>query len=700
MRRHVPVTAVVLCWSVVLLLISACGISTPEQPVVLPTQFATFTPEPSATPTPPPTATPRPVPATLANDPEQQAYVRLAHAAPDAPLVDVYIEGLTVASRFGYGQRIPDSGIVAGSYQLEVLPAGARPGETPLAQAALTIRAGSTLTLVLMGSSDTLSVGVFDVDFAPLAVGQTRIQVINALSGAAEIGMRSGDRVLLPALPNGQQSVGVTLASGDARLVFQQGDSVLLEYDANLRERSAVTLVLIGRAGDSASYQMIDYSTRVPGRARVRVINAAPELAALEVYLNSILVAGNIDYGGRSDFREVRADTFSVTVVPAGSRDYVVQSQVRLREDQALTLLIVGSADTARLLTIEETLTPTPPEQTIVTFVHALEGAPRLVLDTPGGILETLNPLAYGQISDPLVLEADTYEFYWKPAADPGESDSVETARGLTFNAGIQYLYVITGRDETVPPLVFSDEVGVSEQVVEAPGGIAVISTQTVPVQVRFVNATTSALFVEFLLNDQPTGGVLTYAQGSPLVTVSEGTQRVGVRLSGETVVLTALDADLLPSRTYTVVVYGDAPSDLTITVWSDEALVIDGGTYLRLFNLSGNADLSMGLAIAPSVVLQPGQINTSIQRPASEQRISLPNDAIVVLSDVAAQSLSNPGVGRQGIVNLYVLDTRSGLAAATIADWRLDPGVVYDVFAVLLPFSTDVRAFVLPYPR
>ena len=99
---------------IIMLFTAACGSNqaqptAPPLPTENPLPAPTITPTVSVSPTPEST-----LPRTNVDNPANQAYIRLIHAAPGVEAVNVEIQGLSVASRLSYGVITGETSIEAG----------------------------------------------------------------------------------------------------------------------------------------------------------------------------------------------------------------------------------------------------------------------------------------------------------------------------------------------------------------------------------------------------------------------------------------------------------------------------------------------------------------------------------------------------------------------------------------------------------
>ncbi len=87
-------------------------------------------------------------------------FLRLLHASPDAPAVDVYANDRKIASNLKFKDLTDYINIRPGRYQIKVYPAGKR--KTPVLEENVVIQSGSVLTVSVIGGVRNLSLSVIE----------------------------------------------------------------------------------------------------------------------------------------------------------------------------------------------------------------------------------------------------------------------------------------------------------------------------------------------------------------------------------------------------------------------------------------------------------------------------------------------------------------------------------------------------------
>jgi hypothetical protein len=86
----------------------------------------------------------RPGPKTASN-----SYVRILHAVPDAPAVDIYADGKMIVRNLSYKQLTNYIPVAPGNYKIEIFPAGQK--TTPVLSTNATVPAQAAFTLAAVG---------------------------------------------------------------------------------------------------------------------------------------------------------------------------------------------------------------------------------------------------------------------------------------------------------------------------------------------------------------------------------------------------------------------------------------------------------------------------------------------------------------------------------------------------------------------
>ncbi len=145
-----------------------------------------------------------------------EARVRVIHASPDAPNVDVYANGAEVLTDVPFGASSGYLAVPAGDYSFEVYPAGADAGTT---DAVLTIdaslKANTDYTVVAIGKVADIEAAVFVDNNAAPAAGKAHIRVVHAGPDAPAVDVAvAGGPVLVSDLSFGDEAGPLPVDAG------------------------------------------------------------------------------------------------------------------------------------------------------------------------------------------------------------------------------------------------------------------------------------------------------------------------------------------------------------------------------------------------------------------------------------------------------------------------------------------------------
>ncbi|GKW47267.1 MULTISPECIES: DUF4397 domain-containing protein [unclassified Planococcus (in: firmicutes)] len=219
------------------------------------------------------------------------AKVRVVHASPDAPAVDVYVNGdLTL-------EDVPfkaDSGyldVPAGTHNVEVFAAGSEYAEgSAVLQADLTVEAGKAYTVAAANTVDSLEFVVAE-DSMSVTEGKTKIRVghLSPDAPAVDVGLIGGDAVF-----SGAEFPGITdymeLDAGtyDLEIRLPDGTQVLPLEGTELKADTVYSVFAVNTADSLEVLALVDYEGAASPDGMPTTGLGTPE----QNQMNWVLVAG------------------------------------------------------------------------------------------------------------------------------------------------------------------------------------------------------------------------------------------------------------------------------------------------------------------------------------------------------------------------------------------------------------------------
>lgn len=104
------------------------------------------------------------------------AYIRLFHAAPGAPEVDVYANGQSVARRLAYGQFTDYIALPKGMYNIEAYPVGLK--TSPVLKVTIPVD-NKVYTMAVIGILPKIGILPIVDEFVPMSPGRANIRFAN-----------------------------------------------------------------------------------------------------------------------------------------------------------------------------------------------------------------------------------------------------------------------------------------------------------------------------------------------------------------------------------------------------------------------------------------------------------------------------------------------------------------------------------------
>lgn len=190
--------------------------------------------------------------ATSALAQDDMARARVVHASPDAPAVDVWVNGAVAFSNAPFMGITDYAELAPGSYQVQVSPTGAT--EPIVIDATLDLAAGTDYTIVAVGALDSIEpLVLIDNNGAP-AAGKAHVRFVHASpdAPAVDIAVANGGPILFANIPfkGTGDYLPVDAGTYDLEARLAGTDTVALSVPGvGLEEGKVYTIFAMGLAG-------------------------------------------------------------------------------------------------------------------------------------------------------------------------------------------------------------------------------------------------------------------------------------------------------------------------------------------------------------------------------------------------------------------------------------------------------------------
>jgi hypothetical protein len=115
------------------------------------------------------------------------AMIRVVHASPDAPAVDVYLNGQRAIANLEFTEGTTYAAVPAGAYRVQVFPAGTGPSGTAVIDANLNLAGGTAYTVAAVNVVAKIEALVLTDDLTAPAAGKAHIRVVHASPDAPAV---------------------------------------------------------------------------------------------------------------------------------------------------------------------------------------------------------------------------------------------------------------------------------------------------------------------------------------------------------------------------------------------------------------------------------------------------------------------------------------------------------------------------------
>ena len=318
---------------------------------------------------------------TTGADMGQGSELRIVHASPDAPAVDIYAEGVTtpLATNVAYGDATPYLELAAGEYNIQLRGAGSAAGSAPAFETGmLTIPDGAKITAAAVGlfnsnaADDKFRVLTFAEGFDAAGAGNAIVRIIHASADAPTVALDVGNNGNAD-VPNFERfgdtgAAGVPLpANTELQIAVWAGEPlsrVTVFTTPQLPEGAELFVFATGLLGklpreDDGFSLLAVAPTGAIGFVKqnpvVFALHASPDAPAVDIYAGDAELVDNLSFGNISAPIQVAPGSYTLSfrsfdngpeaasattpALAAGERYLAVASGYLLSGTPAFTLL-------------------------------------------------------------------------------------------------------------------------------------------------------------------------------------------------------------------------------------------------------------------------------------------------------------------------------------------------------------------------
>jgi hypothetical protein len=392
---------------------------------------------------------------------EGDACINVVHASPDAPNVDIYLDGQLALSNLALGWYSGWVAVPAGEHQVQVTATGAAI-DTAVIDANVSVEAGMAYEIAATGFLAEITPQIYPVDFSAIDEGNARVRVVHTVpdAPAVDVAVTGGDVLISNlAFPSASDFLDVPAGSYDLEVRVAGTTDVALPLPGTAFEANTVydvfafgTLangiyVLVIPSPIVGSETAATASTSgsctaalgigVEGDACVDVVHASPDAPAVDVYVNGQLALSNLAFGAFSGWVALPAGEHQIQVTATGAAidTAVIDANVTLESGIAYQVAATGLLANITPQIYQTDLGELDANTARVRVIHASPDAPVVDVAVKGG--DVLIPvLAFPNASDALDVPAGSYDLEVRVA---GTTDVALDLPGVALEGGMVY---------------------------------------------------------------------------------------------------------------------------------------------------------------------------------------------------------------------------------------------------------------------
>jgi hypothetical protein len=352
-----------------------------------------------------------------------------------------------------------------------------------------------------------------------------------------------------------------------------------------------------------------------------------------------------------------------------------------------ITLLLSGDSTSAFATAYTADAAPLQADQTRVTFVNLYSNVLTLIGRTDTTFGENGLILQHGASPPSFVISSGTVEITWVASANEDTQPTTLFTQTTEFQAGRNYLYVITGRPDA-PTLLFSNPV------IERTDA----SEESETASIRLVNALEEGA-ASFQLNDLSLAEDIAPRSGSGLIAVTPGDHNLFVYSATAGAFI---EVTLDTYSRHSIYVSGSVNDPFLVIIQEREVTFAANTGRIRLVQLGrpGQSDtLALGFSAASANASGANVAVTPFPQTPGSQAVSIPFGVRELVRGVASGQASLMGQLPVGLYDFYIIDSASSSVIGLLPAFDLRNREAYEIVAAKSFADNSLTAFILPYP-
>ena len=190
--------------------------------------------------------------------------VRIFHASPQAPEVDVYVDGNLAFSDLGFKEFTKYVYLDEGNHKVEVYLAGTK--ENPVISQIVDVPDGEMITVAATGNLDDLSLLAIPDDVSKeMSDSYSTFRVIHLSPDAPAVDILEGEETLFEDIKfrEGTEYIEVEPGKHNVKIALSSDGKVVLPLEITLNPNRIYTIYVVGDAANLSAIQSVDGNTYI-----------------------------------------------------------------------------------------------------------------------------------------------------------------------------------------------------------------------------------------------------------------------------------------------------------------------------------------------------------------------------------------------------------------------------------------------------